>query len=97
MISETIHWRDSYKPNHIKFEEVNEEVCSGKLYIANFTDKKSNPVIVMRPRNQNTKDYDDQIRLLVYTLERAVAMGAKSGSGKFIWMIDFTGYTSRYG
>lgn len=96
MIKETLHWRGDYRPNNIKFQEINEEVCSGKLYIANYTDKKGNPVIVMRPRNQNTKDHEDQIRLLVYTLERAVAMNKNSGSGKFIWLIDFTGYTSRY-
>ncbi|GIL56368.1 hypothetical protein Vafri_11730 [Volvox africanus] len=93
MLKTTLEWRLDYKPHLIKWEEVKSESLSGKLWVYHVLDKAGRPIVFMRPRNQNTKETDMQIRHLIYTLEVASRLADKSGAGKFTWLLDFNGYS----
>ncbi|KXZ53519.1 hypothetical protein GPECTOR_7g969 [Gonium pectorale] len=93
MLKATLDWRLEYKPHLIKWEEVQAESTTGKQYVYHTVDKAGRPIVMMRPRNQNTKDTEKQIRHLIYTLEVASRQADKSGVGKFTWLLDFDGYT----
>mmetsp|Transcript_13238 Transcript_13238/g.41861 ORF Transcript_13238/g.41861 Transcript_13238/m.41861 type:complete len:282 (+) Transcript_13238:193-1038(+) len=94
MITETIDWRASFKPEEIKWDHVKEQAVTGKMYRMEGTDKGGRPVVVMRPRNENTKDHDGQIKHLVYTIESAIdSIPPGSRDAKMTWVIDFKGYT----
>lgn len=56
------------------------------------------PVIYMRPRLENTTNYDNQIRLLVYTLEKAnsiIDQRTDLNEHQMVWIIDFKGYSAK--
>ncbi|GLC58936.1 hypothetical protein PLESTB_001419200 [Pleodorina starrii] len=93
MLKATLEWRLEYKPHLIKWEEVQSESASGKLWVYHVQDKAGRPIVMMRPRNQNTKDTEKQIRHLIYTLELASRLADKNGVGKFTWLLDFNGYS----
>lgn len=109
MLRATIEWRKSYKPELITWNDVAEEAASGKQYIlpdpkdrnldgrgsSHATDLRSRPVLIMRPRCENTKNYDIQMKLVVYHLETVswlADLTASSGC-KLCWIVDFVGYT----
>lgn len=57
-------------------------------------DKQGRPVLYMRPRFQNTKDYVNQVRLTVYNLERVMdSMDPSSGVEAMTLIIDFKDYS----
>ncbi|GFR40545.1 hypothetical protein Agub_g1118, partial [Astrephomene gubernaculifera] len=93
MLKATLEWRLEYKPHLIKWEEVQEESATGKLYVYHVPDKQGRPIVLMRPRNQNTKDTERQVRHLIYTLEVASRLADQNGVGKFAWLLDFNGYS----
>ncbi|KAG2497600.1 hypothetical protein HYH03_004345 [Edaphochlamys debaryana] len=93
MLEATLKWRLEYKPHAIRWDEVASESTTGKQYVYHTVDKAGRPIVMMRPRNQNTKDTEKQIRHLIYTLEVASRIADKNGSGKFTWLLDFGGYT----
>ena len=63
--------RLQYEPHRIMFSDVREEAESGKLVILDWHDKRGNAMVVMTPRLQNTADTEQQMRYLVYIMERA--------------------------
>ncbi|KAG2436734.1 hypothetical protein HXX76_006258 [Chlamydomonas incerta] len=93
MLKATLEWRLEYKPHLIKWDEVKDEGTTGKQYVYHCVDKAGRPTVLMRPRNQNTKETDRQIRHLIYTLEVASRQADRLGVGKFTWLLDFEGYT----
>eukprot|EP00045_Choanoeca_perplexa_P004302 m.37385 g.37385 ORF g.37385 m.37385 type:complete len:77 (+) comp12497_c0_seq5:419-649(+) len=63
---------------------VIEEARSGKNYL-HGSDKHGRPVIYQRPRRQNTKTYDLQVKQMAYLLERSVTSMDSSKSG-YAWI-----------
>jgi len=75
------------------FSDVRDEAESGKLVLLDWHDKRGNAMVVMTPRLQNTTDTEQQMRYLVYIMERASQRTDSQGSGKITWLVDFEGYT----
>ncbi|CAL6419077.1 unnamed protein product [Bathycoccus prasinos] len=71
MLKKTLLWRKEYKPELIIFEDIEEELKTGKQYRSG-RDRSGRRVIVMRPSRENTREHDGNIRLLVYTFENAL-------------------------
>ncbi|CAN0148035.1 unnamed protein product, partial [Hapterophycus canaliculatus] len=75
---------------------MRKENSTGKMYLSGH-DKHGRPVLVMRPRCENTVDHNGNIKHLVYQLERARAILQKTsgGLGKVCVVIDYVGFTVR--
>jgi hypothetical protein len=71
MLKGTLEWRLSYRPHALRWADVEGEAATGKLFVSPHPDREGRPVVVMRPRHENTRDRDGQLRLLVYVLETA--------------------------
>jgi len=71
MLKKTLLWRKEYKPESITFEDIEEELRTGKQYRSG-RDRFGRRIIVMRPSRENTREHDGNIRLLVYTFENAL-------------------------
>ena len=68
------------------------------MYLATAKTIDGTPMIVMRPRMQNTTSHDGQMKLLVYTIERCLAELPPDGSvppdqEKTVWCIDYKGWS----
>ncbi|KAH9301003.1 hypothetical protein KI387_012586, partial [Taxus chinensis] len=92
MLDETLKWREAYKPEEIRWDEVASEGETGKIYRANYLDRLGRTVILLRPGKQNTTSQDDQLRHLVYLLENAI-INLPSGQEQMVWLIDFSGWS----
>jgi len=107
LLADSIEWRSEARPERLRWGDVEREMKTGKMYRTPFRALDGLGTIVMRPRNENTKDHDGQIRNLTYLLENAAASLAReeaaAGRGyphpqrveKFRWLIDFQGYSIR--
>ena len=74
---------------------LREENATGKIYVRGF-DREGRAAMYMRPHHENTKDEVNQMRHLVFNLEKAVACTrSKSGYEKINLMIDYAGYRLR--
>jgi hypothetical protein len=92
MLKDTLAWRETYKPEDIRWTDVAGESETGKLYRANFKDKDGHTVLVMHPGRQNTNNAEMQMKQLVYFLENAV-LNLPVGQEQMIWLIDFKGWS----
>ncbi|KAJ1816722.1 hypothetical protein LPJ75_001931 [Coemansia sp. RSA 2598] len=70
-LRKTIEWRASVRPHALRPDVVELENRTGKMYFNGF-DRFSRPVIYMYNHRQNTKDPDNQIRWVIYTLELCI-------------------------
>jgi len=71
------------------FEE--EEARTGKMCRRGY-DKTGRPVVYFRPRNENTKNYENQVKHLVYTLEKVIStMDPSKGIESWVFVFDFKG------
>eukprot|EP00798_Chlamydomonas_sp_ICE-L_P017381 gene17381-23683_t len=91
MLHDTLKWRLDYKPHLIRWKDVRHESLTGKQMIYPCNDKEGRPLLLMRPRNENSlgtskEVTDSKIRLLIFHLEVASRMADESG-------LDFEGYT----
>jgi len=97
MLRATIAWRREFgvsrlAPDH--FETIAREASSGKSFVLPFKDAEGRPIMIMRPRNENSKgDHDANIMHLVYQLERAVSAASAAGHEKWVVIMDFNGYS----
>ncbi|XP_055835554.1 uncharacterized protein LOC129904053 isoform X2 [Solanum dulcamara] len=91
MLKATLKWRLDYKPEEIRWDDVASEAETGKIYRSNYKDKHGRPVLVMRPRCQNTKSVKGQIKYLVYCMENAV-VNLPEDQEQMVWLIDFHGF-----
>ncbi|KAI9310172.1 CRAL-TRIO domain-containing protein [Dichotomocladium elegans] len=73
MLQNTIEWRRSYRPDELDPDYIKPEAETGKMYYDGF-DKCGRPVWIMRPRLQASKDYERQIKNVVYCLERGIRL-----------------------
>lgn len=92
MLKETLKWRLEFKPEKIRWEDVALEAQTGKVYKANYSDKKGRTVLVMRPGFQNTSALGGQIKHLVYCMENAI-MTMNPDQEQMVWLIDFQQWT----
>ncbi|CAM9478645.1 unnamed protein product [Laminaria digitata] len=99
MLSATLEWRREFGLPQVLKDEVNviaKENSTGKVYVSGF-DRQGRPVLVMRPREENTQDHDGNIKHIVYQMERARAILQRlsGGYGKVCIMIDYVGFSVR--
>ncbi|KAL2468003.1 Sec14p-like phosphatidylinositol transfer family protein [Forsythia ovata] len=92
MLKATLKWRMEYKPEEIRWGDVAKEAETGKIYRASYKDKHGRPVLVMRPRCQNSKSIKGQIKYLVYCMENAI-LNLPQDQEQMIWLIDFHGFS----
>ncbi|KAK4534423.1 hypothetical protein CDCA_CDCA01G0448 [Cyanidium caldarium] len=97
---ETLLWRREFGVEEMMLRadlaDVRHQSETGKMYVHGY-DKYNRPLVIMTPRLQNTserKTSQGQMRHLVYTLERAVAM-MRPPVEKLCLIIDFQGYSLR--
>lgn len=69
--AETLEWRREFKPDLIIPGEVRREGETGKHIVSGF-DKAARPILYLRPGRENTEPNPQQIRFLVFDLERAI-------------------------
>lgn len=69
--ADTLYWRREYKPDLIRPDEVKREGETGKHILSGF-DNASRPILYLRPGRENTEPNPQQIRFLVFDLERAI-------------------------
>eukprot|EP00978_Attheya_sp_CCMP212_P048345 scaffold507113_cov83-Attheya_sp.AAC.4 len=100
-IKATIAWRDEFGVEKIKGgdEEMRKTIMkeseTGKMYVRGY-DEEGRAIIYMRPAKENTNVELDNMRDLVYHLERAIASTLrKSGKEKFNMIIDYDGFKLR--
>jgi phosphatidylinositol/phosphatidylcholine transfer protein len=95
-IINTLVWRrefgvDTLVDDHL--EQLKEQSRSGKMYTREY-DKDGHPILCMHPAREEHYDHDGSLRLLVYSMERAVSMMDKQhGVEKLVLCIDFNGYS----
>ncbi|GER41992.1 Sec14p-like phosphatidylinositol transfer family protein [Striga asiatica] len=92
MLKATLKWRLEFKPEDICWDDVAAEAETGKIYRSNYKDKYGRPVLVMRPRCQNSKSIKGQIKYLVYCMENAI-LDLPQGQEQMVWLIDFHGFS----
>ncbi|KAJ1411374.1 CRAL/TRIO, N-terminal domain [Sesbania bispinosa] len=91
MLKQTLKWRQDYKPEEIRWEDIAHEAETGKIYRANYIDKQGRTVLVMRPSRQNSKSTKGQIKYLVYCMENAI-LNLPPEQEQMVWLIDFQGF-----
>ncbi|CAM9199863.1 unnamed protein product [Choristocarpus tenellus] len=97
MLSATLDWRRNFGVEKVLNEEgdvIARENSTGKIYLRGY-DKAGRPIMIMRPRCENTKNHDGNIKHLVYQMERArtILQDEGGGKGKMCLAIDFGGYS----
>jgi hypothetical protein len=83
----TLLWRNEYQPDRITADEVAKEAESGKQMISGF-DKEGHPIMYLVPQRENTKDYDSQLRYVVWGLEKIVKIMPR-GVHSIVIVIDY--------
>lgn len=91
----TLEWRRTYRPENITWQEIEPEAVTGKSFRLGVKDREGRAVLVLRPRNENTKSAERQLKFFVYNLEAACRAADEAGVGKMTWLIDFEGYSLR--
>lgn len=94
MLRSTLKWREEFRPDEITFEDVKEAAQDGKIY-QHGHDRYGRPIVVMTPGRERSRNYAQNIRFLVYSIERCVRSMEASGQGQqqMVWIVDFKGYS----
>lgn len=96
MLHATLAWRkdfDMVNMLHSWKETVAFENATGKAYVRGY-DKEGHAIVYLKPRNENSKSYDGNLKHIVYTLERAIAcMEAHTQQQKMILIVDYEGFS----
>jgi hypothetical protein len=87
----------NHKPNENEQDEdlaaiLREENETGKIYVRGY-DKDGRALMYMRPGNENTMHENNNMRNLVFQIEKAVACSGKNGYGKICLVIDYEGFS----
>lgn len=93
MLMDTLHWRIEYQPHMIRWDDIKHEAKTGKHWVYPAKDKCGRPIVMMRPRLEDTKTHDTQIKFLIYDLEMASKIADDTGVGKMCWLLDFEKYS----
>ncbi|XP_061345926.1 uncharacterized protein LOC133291642 isoform X2 [Gastrolobium bilobum] len=87
MLKQSLKWREEYKPEEIRWEEVADEAERGKMYRPSYHDKHGRSVLVMRTGRQSSKS----MKYFVYCMEKAI-LNLPPNQEQMIWLIDFHGF-----
>lgn len=96
LLENTLIWRKDFGLKEMQdWTVISTENSTGKMYVRG-KDKEGRPLIIMRPKYENTNDHDGNMKHLVYNLERAVAcMVDTAADDKVTLLIDYDGYSLR--
>ncbi|CAH7668477.1 cral trio domain-containing protein, partial [Phakopsora pachyrhizi] len=86
-LEQTLIWRRQYGVDQIELEIVSKESETGKQFVLGY-DRQSRPCLYMFPQRQNTKPSADQIKLVVWSLERTIDL-MPPGVENLSLIIDF--------
>ncbi|KAI9277789.1 CRAL-TRIO domain-containing protein [Sporodiniella umbellata] len=89
MLENSIKWRREFKPDQLDPDSVRAEAETGKMYYNGY-DKTGKPLWIMKPRNENSKDSDSQIKHVVFNLERGIRLMPPNVE-KVSIVVDFKG------
>ena len=96
MLHETIKWRKEFGLENIHStwkETIEFENETGKTYIRGY-DNEGHVILYMKPRNENSKSHDGNLKHVVYNLEKAIAcMEATTHQQKMVLLIDYDGFS----
>lgn len=92
-IKSTLEWRRDFRPELISPGDVSKEAETGKQIVSGF-DLNGRPLIYLRPARENTAPSQNQVRCLVWTLERAIDF-MPEGVENYAIVIDYKGATSQ--
>ena len=98
MIKNTIEWRQNF--GHADIESwwpvIQRENAKGKAYIRGF-DKDGHVIMYFKPANEVSYNFSDNLKHIVYTLERAFSAMSNSNRGKdgekVVLLIDYINYS----
>jgi len=71
---------------------LREENAPGKIYVRGY-DKGGRAVVYMRPGLENTNNFINNMRHLVWNMEKAIAATEKNGLSKIVFIIDYEGFS----
>jgi hypothetical protein len=74
---------------------ISKENETGKIY-ARGHDKDGRALMYMRPSKENTNDEVNNMRHLVFQIEKAIACSGKNGRSKICLLIDYEGFKLRH-
>lgn len=74
---------------------IQKENETSKLYVRGY-DKDGRALLYMRPAKENTQDAINNMRHLVWNLEKAIACSAKNGRSKICIVIDYDEFQLRH-
>jgi len=74
---------------------IEKENETSKLYVRGY-DKEGRALLYMRPSKENTNDMVNNMRHLVWNLEKAIACSSKEGRSKVCIVIDYDGFSLRH-
>ncbi|CAM9131125.1 unnamed protein product [Discosporangium mesarthrocarpum] len=99
MLRTTLDWRQDFGVEKLLGEEISTVVapenCTGKIYVRGY-DTQGRPIMIMRPRCENTMDHTGNIKHLVYQMERVrMILQAAGGEGKMCLIVDYSGFSVR--
>jgi hypothetical protein len=67
MIKAALEWREQFQVHNLPPDMIALEASSSKMWVGP-TDRLGHPIIIMKPRFENTYNHDSNIKYLVYTL-----------------------------
>lgn len=75
-------------------EIIRQEEATGKIYVRGY-DKAGHAVVYMKPGRENTNHELNNMRNLVWNMEKAIAVSHKRGFSKIVFVIDYKGFSLR--
>ena len=93
-VDEIVHSCCGNPPNSMS-AIIQKENETSKLYVRGY-DKDGRALLYMRPAKENTQDAVNNMRHLVWNLEKAIACSAKNGRSKICIIIDYDEFQLRH-
>lgn len=101
MLEETLKWRKAFGVGNIHtkgyMKVIEKETFTGKTYVGGYC-RDGHALLYMRPRRENSSEYDGNLKHVVYNLERCVESmkhaNVPTSEGKLKLIIDFAGYST---
>ena len=94
LLDGTIEWRKSFGLSNLHESWspiVADENNTGKVFVRGY-DKLGHPILYMRPKLENSRNHDNNLKHLVYQLERTIACMKDEGE-KMTLIIDYEGFS----